>query len=414
MTLPASGALTVSGIRTELGASGQINLGGAGARGLSGIASGAIRLSDFHGKSNAPSGGLWLWGANWGGQLGDNTIVSKSSPIQTVCGGTNWSQVASGGGGTTAAIKTDGTLWVCGYNTTGQLGDNTRVHKSSPIQTVAGGTNWKQVSSGGAGNTAAIKTDGTLWLWGYDGYGVLGDNSTANKSSPIQTVAGGTNWKVVALGSGGQTAAAIKTDGTLWLWGRGDMGQLGDNTVVNKSSPVQTVAGGTDWSQVSLGQSSSAAIKTDGTLWTWGYNVYGQLGDNTVVRRSSPVQTVAGGTNWKQVAAGFNHIAAIKTDGTLWVCGYNNRGQLGINSIVNKSSPVQTVCGGTNWSQVSAGRDHTAAIKTDGTLWLWGRGIDGQLGDNTVVNRSSPIQTVAGGTNWKVVACSNYETLALR
>ena len=197
MTLPASGALTVSGIRTELGASGQINLGGAGARGLSGIASGAIRLSDFHGKSNAPSGGLWLWGANWGGQLGDNTIVSKSSPIQTVCGGTNWSQVASGGGGTTAAIKTDGTLWVCGYNNRGQLGINSIVNKSSPVQTVCGGTNWSQVSAG-RDHTAAIKTDGTLWLWGRGIDGQLGDNTVVNRSSPIQTVAGGTNWKVVA------------------------------------------------------------------------------------------------------------------------------------------------------------------------------------------------------------------------
>jgi len=355
------------------------------------------------------NGGLWGWGYNSSGDLGDNTTTAKSSPVQTIAGGNNWKQVYVGDFHT-AAIKTDGTLWLWGSNDNGygNLGDNTTTNKSSPVQTIAGGTNWKQVAAGNY-NTAAIKTDGTLWLWGSNGSGQLGDNTTTNKSSPVQTIAGGTNWRQVACGS---HTAAIKTDGTLGTWGSNFNGKLGDNTTTSKSSPVQTIAGGTNWRQVACG-SHTAAIKTDGTLWLWGWNTNGQLGDSTTTSKSSPVQTIAGGNNWKQVSCGSYHTAAIKTDGTLWTWGEGIYGQLGDNTSVNKSSPVQTVAGGNNWRLVASGFRHTAAIKTDGTLWSWGIGGSGQLGDNTTTtSKSSPVQTIAGGTNWKQVSCGREHTTA--
>ena len=189
------------------------------------------------------------------------------------------------------------------------------------------------------------------------------------------------------------------------MWGNNIQGQLGNNTKTNKSSPVQTITGGTNWSSVACGNSVVAAIKTDGTLWMWGYNYYGQLGDNTLIHRSSPVQTIAGGTDWSKVAGGYTHIAAIKTDGTLWSWGRNYFGQLGDNSLTHTSSPVQTIAGGSDWTFVACGRNNTAAIKTDGTLWNWGEnsyyGIyGGYLGDNTLTHKSSPVQTIKGGTGW--------------
>ena len=354
-------------------------------------------------------GNLWAWSYNAYGQLGDNTVVNKSSPVQTITGGTNWKQLECGASHA-AAIRADGTLWMWGRNADGQLGDNSITNKSSPVQTTAGGTNWKQVACG-SNQTAAIKTDGTLWMWGTNGNGELGDGTTTSRSSPVQTVAGGTDWKYVT--SGHLVTAAVKTDGTLWLWGYNNYGQLGDNTRTSKSSPIQTIAGGTNWKSAAFGY-SVAAIKTDGTLWTWGQNNYGQLGDNTVVNKSSPVQTTAGGTNWKQVACGTNHTAAIKTDGTLWTWGLNNFGQLGDNTRTSKSSPAQTITGGTNWKQVACGHLVTAAVKTDGTLWLWGYNSLGQLGDNTTEDKSSPVQTVAGGTTWRSVSASNYNIVAIK
>jgi alpha-tubulin suppressor-like RCC1 family protein len=350
-------------------------------------------------------GGLFSWGLGTTGQLGDNTAVTKSSPVQTVSAGNNWKQVSCGTT-YTAAIKTDGTLWAWGAGGNGRLGSGSITNRSSPVQTSSGGTNWKQVSCGAGPFTGSIKTDGTLWMWGLNTDGQLGNNTVTGVSSPIQTISSGADWKQVSVGSA--HTAAVKTNGTLWLWGLGTSGQLGNNAATSRSSPVQTVSGGTNWRQVATSTNSTACIKTDGTLWTWGINGGGQLGDNSIASKSSPVQTVSGGTNWKQVSAKGSHAAAIKTDGTLWLWGGNSFGALGTNNTTSRSSPVQTVSGGTNWKQVECGDDSTACIKTDGTLWLWGLGSNGRIGDNAATSRSSPVQTVAAGTNWKQVSAFSH------
>ena len=362
-------------------------------------------------KSYFDVGGLWVCGYNQYGKLGVNSTLNKSSPVQTSAGGGNWkiigtSRVHAGG------IKTDGTLWLWGYNTNGQLGDVTTAHRSNPIQTVAAGSNWKSLAIGGY-HTGAIKTDGTLWMCGYNTNGALGDNTVAHKSSPVQTVTGGSNWKQVACGY--YHTAAVKTDGTLWGWGYDLYGQLGDALTTKKSSPVQTVAGGTTWKSVACGQQQTAGIKTDGTLWLWGQNTNGQLCHNTIADRSSPVQTVTGGA-WKQVVIGNGHTLAIKTDGSLWTCGQNTVGQLGNALVAHKSSPVQTVAGGSDWKTVACGAAHSVAIKIDGTLWTWGNNTYGSLGDSTVAHKSSPVQTVVGGSDWKTVAngSSGWVTAAIQ
>jgi len=355
---------------------------------------------------------LFTWGRNNVGQLGHNTVVNKSSPTQTITGGSNWKSVSISSGVSVTAIKTDGTLWSWGLGSSGQLGDNTVTTRSSPVQTITFGTNWKQVACGD--HTSAIKTDGTLWCWGLNSDGQLGDNTLIKKSSPVQTVAFGTNWKQVA--SDNSNTVAIKTDGTLWTWGLNSYGQLGDNTLIKKSSPVQTVAFGTNWKQVACGYQHISAIKTDGTLWTWGRNTNGQLGNNTITSTSSPVQTIAFGTNWKQVSVALQGgtTACIKTDGTLWTWGYNGNGQLGDNTQTNRSSPIQTIAFGANWKSVDCGGTHTAAIKTDGTLWCWGgNDLFGNLGDNTRTDRSSPVQTITRGTNWISVSCGSLMTAAV-
>jgi alpha-tubulin suppressor-like RCC1 family protein len=372
-------------------------------------------VNSSHTTAIKTDGTLWTWGGNANGQLGDNTVIIKSTPVTTFAGGTNWKQV-SGGYHHTTAIKTDGTLWTWGRNNAGQLGDNTIINRSTPVTTFAGGTNWKQVSCGGS-YTAAIKTDGTLWSWGANGTGQQGGNNTVTQIlTPVTTFSGGTNWKQVSCGY--FYTAAIKTDGTLWTWGRNNAGQLGNNTLVNRSTPVTTFAGGTNWKQVSCGENHATAIKTDGTLWTWGANGYGQLGDNTITNKSTPVTTFAGGTNWKQVAGGQVHTVALNGDGTLWVwgtngAGQNNNSQLGNNWSNQDLIPVQTFAGGTNWKQVAGGSAYTAAIKTDGTLWTWGNNNSGQLGDNTAVNKSTPVTTFAGGTNWKQVSSGYRHTAAV-
>jgi alpha-tubulin suppressor-like RCC1 family protein len=477
-----------------------------------------VSASNAYTAAIKTDGTLWTWGFNNTGQLGTNDTTSRSTPVTTFSGGTDWKQVSCGNGTVgshTSAVKTDGTLWTWGNGNSGRLGTNDTTNRSTPVTTFAGGTNWKQVSSGnghtvalrddgvnkdlfafganadtqlgiilsntvpgpvfsyedtwkqvssGNSHTAAVKTDGTLWTWGDGFFGVLGNNDRTDKSTPVTTFAGGTNWKQVSAGT--QHTAAIKTDGTLWTWGDGTSGRLGTNDTTTRSTPVTTFAGGTDWKQVaaggshtialrddgvnkdlfafgnnnnvqlgivvsdtvpgpvfsyedtwkqiSSGSSHTAAIKTDGTLWTWGSGTSGRLGTNDTTTRSTPVTTFAGGTNWKQVSAGDSHTAAVKTDGTLWTWGSGFTGRLGTNDATNRSTPVTTFAGGTNWKQVSAGYQHTSAVKTDGTLWTWGNGNSGRLGTNDETTRSTPVTTFAGGTNWKQVSAGNAHTVALR
>jgi alpha-tubulin suppressor-like RCC1 family protein len=353
---------------------------------------------------------LWVWGSGSNGRLGVNDTTNRSTPVTTILGGTNWKQVTCGYFHT-AAIKTDGTLWVWGFNFQGQLGVNDTIRRSTPVTTLLGGNNWKQVS-GGYRHTAAIKTDGSLWNWGGGGEGQLGVNDNIFRSTPVTTILGGNNWKQVDCGY--RHTAAIKTDGTLWIWGDNGYGRLGVNDTTFRSTPVTTILGGNNWKQVACGGYNTAAIKTDGTLWNWGSNGVGELGINDNTAKSTPVTTILGGNNWKSVDCGGYNMVAIKTDGSLWNWGANARGQLGINDNTPRSTPVTTILGGNNWKQITAEETHTAAIKTDGSLWLWGQNTEGRLGVNDITNRSTPVTTILGGNNWKQVSGGRDHTVAIQ
>ena len=292
---------------------------------------------------------LWVWGSDSYGQLGVNGLGAQSSPIQ-IPG--SWS-VSSQGNYNSGAIKTDGTLWTWGYNNQGGLGLNNNTNYSSPKQ-VGSNNNWKAIHMDNA-RAVATKTDGTIWCWGNASDGVMGNNrqpSSPRFSSPVQ-VGTDTNWGSTLGGAWG-TLNAFKTDGTFWAWGNNDYGQLGQNNRTERSSPTQLESGtGKQWTKISGGYTNYyIGLKDDHTLYTWGHGSmgnYGNLGLNQAqTQRSRPTQIP--GTNWKDCSAGFIMCSAIKTDGTLWSWGYNNAGQLGLNQStgVPRSSPTQIP--GTKWS----------------------------------------------------------------
>jgi alpha-tubulin suppressor-like RCC1 family protein len=359
---------------------------------------------------------IWGWGNNCNGSLGDNTTVSKSSPVSVVGGFTDWCQVASGEQ-FSLAVRTNGTLWAWGQANNGKLGNNTVAgNVSSPVSVVGGFCDWCQISAGAStGHSLAVRQNGTAWAWGFNDVGQLGDNTTAQKSSPVSVVGGYTDWCQI---SGGLAfSVALRQNGTAWAWGVNTGGRLGDNTTVNKSSPVSVVGGFCDWCQISAGNNFSLAVRTTGTAWAWGYGNYGRLGNNCTAARSSPVSVVGGFTDWCQVSAGTGHSLGLRTNSTLWAWGYGHQGQIGDNAgVVQRSSPVSVVGGFTDWCQASAGSNDSFGLRTNGTLWAWGAGSYGRLGDNTTVNKSSPVSVVGGFCDWFRIACSikGNQTLAIR
>lgn len=360
--------------------------------------------------------GLWGCGYGGGGLQGNNATANYSSPIQVGTLNT-WKQVNANGSATALGVKVDGTLWAWGANSQGAVGNGTTTSVSSPVQ-IGLLNNWKQVSSS-ALHSAAIKTDGTLWTWGFNNGGQLGNNTQTSSNSPIQ-IGGLTTWKQVSVNgiyvpASGQSyfyTTAIKTDNTLWAWGVNSSGQLASGSTGYYSSPIQVGSLNT-WRQISTGVYHAAAIQQNGTLWTWGFNNYGQLGTGVVnTSYSSPVQ-VGALTSWVQVACGYNTTYGIQSNGTLWAWGLNLAGQLGNgNSTANYSSPIQ-VGSLTNWKLIatsgataplSAAQGGSAmAIKTDGTLWAWGNNQYGQLGQGVTTYYSSPVQ-VGSLTDWKTVS----------
>jgi len=355
---------------------------------------------------------LWAWGYNDSGQLGDGTQIDKSSPIQ-VGALTDWSDI-SFGESYSLAVKKDGTLWAWGNNSYGQLGDGTITARSSPVQ-IGTLTNWAKVAAGAYQSfltltpaSFAIKTDGTLWSWGSGLQGNLGDGTSTTKSSPVQ-IGTGTNWSYVV--SGGACGFAIKTDGTMWSWGDNSYGKLGlgagDTTA--RSSPTQ-IGTLTTWTKVVAGGFHTAAIKNDGTLWTWGRNTAGQLGDFSTVDKQSPIQV--GSFLWSNVTAGYSHTIGIQTDSSMWAWGGNTAGALGL-SLPNIQPARVMAPYSERFRKVFAGGNHTLAIKINGTLWGWGVNSNGQLGRGSLVASSSPVQ-IGTLTTWKDLGCGYQHSLMLR
>lgn len=342
------------------------------------------------------SGNIYTWGDNENGIFGNNATTDRSSPVQV---GTqnDWVSIATGTSNSIIALKENGTIWSWGGNEYGQLGQNDIINRSSPVQ-LGTDTNWKNVAMGQQ-QTFAIKTDGTLWGWGENIQGGgLGLNDRIDRSSPVQ-VGTQTNWKYISAGE--FYTLAIKTDGTLWAWGYNFSGNLGLNDRIYRSSPVQ-VGTDTNWKHIIAAGQTSVAVKSDGGLWSWGSSSnYGLLGQNlsSSTFRSSPVQ-IGTQTTWNRVfGSQGNRIYVIKNDGSLWTWGQNLFGQLGLNDRISRSSPIQ-VGTNTNWKKIYCGISSTVALKTDGSLWSWGFNSSGELGLNDTIDRSSPVQ-VGTNTNWR-------------
>lgn len=333
------------------------------------------------------NGTLWAWGYNWSGQLGDGTNTQRTTPIQI---GTddNWVCVKAGGHHS-LGIKADGTLWAWGYNYSGQLGDSTTTDRNTPVQ-IGNDKDWAAISAGLI-FSIAIKADGTLWVWGENNGGQYGTGSTNKFPYPVQ-VGNDSNW--VSISARYRHCMGVKADGTLWTWGDNDYGRLGINNsnIANIYAPVQ-IGITRSWTKAVAGFYHSMAISANGTLWVWGRNDFGQVGDSTTINRNAPVQ-IGNDQNWVNVTTGLIHSFGIKANGTRWGWGRNNYGQLGNGSTGDTSIPARldTL---NNWVSITSYNYHSIAMKANGAVCTWGRNDYGQLGNGTTTGSTTtvPIDT---------------------
>ncbi|MCL1983198.1 MAG: hypothetical protein FWG53_08975 [Clostridiales bacterium] len=392
----------------------------------------------------AAESSLWAWGWNGYGSLGDGTMENRASPVKIMDGA---AAVASGDGHS-LAIKTDGSLWVWGWNSDGQLGDGTTTtfdddgnmtednNKLAPVKIMDGVVS----VAAGSDHSLAIKNDGSLWAWGWNGDGQLGDGTFSSfdddgsiaednsRATPIKIMDG-----VVSAAAGSYHSLAIKEDGSLWAFGWNGCGQLGDGTVENKAAPVK-ITGGAAFA--AAGYSHSLVAKEDGSLWAWGSDDDGQLGDGKMSTfdvesgnydRAEPVKIAADAAMQPEgtgdecsylpvevmggaaiAAAGCYFNLVVKTDGSLWAWGANDSGQLGDGTVRGRGYPVKIMNG---VAAVSAGKYHSLAVKTNGSLWAWGNNDSGELGKRTDFDLYKPAIT---SDNVSAVAAGSYYSLSIK
>jgi alpha-tubulin suppressor-like RCC1 family protein len=307
----------------------------------------------------------------------------------------------------TLTARADGTVWAWGDNASGQLGNGTTTGSTVPVQVNSFSDVRRGAGSvaGGSTHSLAVRSDGTVWAWGQGTNGQLGNGGTANSSIPVQ-VSGLTN--AVAVTAGTAFSAALKSDGTVWSWGLNTNGQLGDNTTTQRTTPVQAF---TNAARISAGASHMLAVRTDGTAWSWGLNSNGRLGLGDTIQRNAPTQITAL-TGVSTAAAGSDHSLAVRTDGTVASWGGNGSGQLGLGDTTQRTSPT-TITGLTGVARVSAGLSDSFAIRTNGTASGWGINTSGQVGDSTTTQRTTPV-AVASLTGAVAIVAGSQHAVATR
>jgi alpha-tubulin suppressor-like RCC1 family protein/phosphodiesterase/alkaline phosphatase D-like protein len=372
------------------------------------------------------------WGSNDGGQLGSGTLLQSLTPMAVrtdgvLAGRTVISLV--NGGYHTLALCADGTLAAWGSNGNGQLGDGSGSSSAVPVRVnesgVLAGRRIVAIAAG-TRHSLALCSDGTLAAWGYNIQGQLGDGGKTQSGVPVAVKTDGVlaNRRIKALAAGDENSYVVCTDGTVAAWGRNNNGQLGNGGFISSTAPVpvdhQGALAGKSVASIAAGQTHVIALCSDGTLVGWGYNGYGNLGNNSTANSAVPVAVdqagVLAGKTVVAVAAGQNHSVAALSDGTAAAWGYNGYRQLGNGAADNSIRvPVMVnvtgVLANKTVTAVAAGANHTLALCSDGTLAAWGRNSNGQLGNGGTTNSDLPVEVsrsamIAGERAMAVVSAS--------
>ena len=359
---------------------------------------------------------LSAWGENNSGQLGDGTTVDQETPESITLPGGIGATAISAGTNFSLAIGSDGNIYAWGLDSSGQLGDGATVNQSTPeLITLPGGVHATAVSAGD-NHSLAIGSDGDIYAWGNNSFGQLGDGTGVNHLTPeLISLPGGVTAKAVSAGE--LFSLAIGSNGDIYAWGVNSSGQLGDGTTNGQLTPEPiALPGGVTATAVSAGTDFSLAVGSDGNVYTWGDNTWGELGDGTGVGHLAPeLIALPGGVTATAVSAGNDSALAVGSNGTVYAWGLNDYGQLGDGTTVNQSTPASiTLPGGIGATAVSAGNQFSLAVGSDGDVYAWGDNTAGQLGDGTTDEQLTPEEiTLPDGVTATAVSAGNLFSLAI-
>jgi len=399
----------------------------------------------------------WAWGYNDKGQIGDNTVISKATPVSLLGNKKTFCKI-EGGDSHTIGIEHNGQVWTWGYNNNGRLGDNTTVDKCIPVSILGNKKTFCEIVS--SIFSAGIEHNGQVWCWGENGYGSLGNYSTLNKCTPVSIH--GNKKTFCQITAGFTYAFAIQHNGQAWGWGYNGFGQLGNNTAVSRCTPVSIHGNKKTFCKISAGDHHIVAIQHNGQIWGWGYNGYGQLGNNSITNQCTPVSVHGNKKTFCQIAGTNLKTLSIDYKGQVWGWGYNDRGSIGNDSSTSVRTPVsihgakKTFCqissgvhhtlaidhsgkpwawGGFDFSQlainliedkktpvgikdsfnfVSAGDSHAMGIETNGQVWGWGYNIYGMVGDNTITSRRAPVSLLGNKKTFCKIESGYWHTIAIQ
>lgn len=340
---------------------------------------------------------------------GTGTVTGADVTSVAIACSQAWVAITSARSNRILGLKSDGSLWAWGRNMVGEVGDGTTSDRYLPTP-IGAPTGWVKVVSS-AQFAIAQRADGSLWAWGWNGAAHFGDGTYADSLVPKAT-GNGLDW--IDFAAGFNHVVAVKRDGSLWGWGWNQSGQVGDGTTTPRTSPVR-IGTDSDWRAVGAGDLSSFAIKADGSLWAWGDNSSGQLGDTTTTTRSSPVQ-VGADRDWKAASGSATHTVAMKVGGSIWGWGSNSSAQLGDATLPAQLAPVR-IGSAASWRTIEAvgplgGSGSSLALESGGTIWGWGSNFWGQLGTGGRSAALPPTQ-IGSRTDWTWIAGSGACTFAV-
>ena len=342
-----------------------------------------VSAATFRSFAINEKGELYGWGYNRSSRLGDGTNTDRHTPTR-IGTASDWKDVSTTLGHT-LAINTKGEIYAWGDNLYGQLGDGTTTDRNTPTR-IGTDSDWKHIDAASE-YSLAVNDKGELYAWGQNNVGQLGDGTTTDRKIPTR-IGKAANWMYIDATR--DHNLAVNSKGELYVWGFNSHGQLGDGTRTHRSTPIK-IAAVSNLKGVSAGNWHSTAIDGNGELYTWGSNYYGQLGDGTTVRRRTAPMNTKSTMRWESISAGSNHSLAVRNNGELYAWGQNSSGQLGDGSTTNRNTPTR-IGTAADWKSVSAGTMISMAINTKGELYAWGNNTIGQLGDGSTTRRLSPVK----------------------